>query len=145
MPVNLLENPLGLFGHTPVVSGVQTISVQTTSVLQNGQGVQLAAVTAGGVPQIAILGTAATNYIFGVVVNAPPGGYQIGSLVTVVVEGLIQAQFAAATTASQYVIQSGTAGSFATTGTAPAVGQGVGICLQAIAGAGLAWIYVCKM
>jgi len=145
MPVNLLENPLGLFNETPVVSGIQTLSIQTTSVLQNGQGVQLAPVTAGGVPQVTILGTAATNYILGIVVNAPTGGYSINSVAIVVVEGLIQATFAAATTAGQYVIQSGTAGSLATTGTAPAVGQGIGICLQTIGGAGTAWIYVCKM
>jgi hypothetical protein len=145
MPVNLIENPLALFGETPAVGSIQTITAQTAAVLQNGQGVQLAAVSAGGTPQVTILGTAATNYIVGIATNAPTGGYQIGALVTVVIEGLIQATFAAATTAGQYVIQSGTAGSLATTGTAPAVGQGLGICLQTIAGAGTAWIYVCKM
>jgi len=156
MPTDQLVNPAGLFTAGTAGGPVYTTGVVVVQAiydpaqsgnLLNGNLVELEPITAPATGPILVKksATVADNYILGVVVGAPTGGYAPGSNVQIQTQGVCLCLFAATTVAGNFAIQgTGTAGTLAGSGTAT-TGVTMGVILSAVtisAGTALVPVYL---
>jgi hypothetical protein len=153
MPVNQIVNTLGQSGETPGTGSFQMQMEYDSAQSGNLNTGNVVAIESGTTTPWLIkkVTTTPDNYMWGVVVDAPTGGYTPGSSVAVLIEGIVQVLFDANnTTAGHGAIQSSTtAGTCTDSGTATiTAGRTLGIILQTAtisSGTALVWVAVHKM
>jgi hypothetical protein len=152
MPVNQLVNTLGQSGETNGTGSFQMVmeydSAQSGNLL-TGNVVAIEANNVG--PPFLIKKTTTTPdfLMWGVVVDAPTGGYTPGSAVSVLIEGVVQVLFDANnTTQGHLALQSSTTAGTCTDSATATLGKTLGTILQAVtisSGTALVWVAVHKM
>lgn len=151
-PVNQLVNTLGQSGETPGTGGfvmqMEYDSSQSGN-LVDGTVVAIEANNSGPPFLIKKVTTTPDFLMWGVVVDAPTGGYAPGASVSVLVEGVAQVLFDANnTTQGHLAIQSSTTAGTCTDSATATVGKTLGTILQAVtiaSGTALVWVAVHKM
>jgi hypothetical protein len=148
MPVDLLTNPGALFGETYIGGGqvVEYYPNGDTVALTNGQLVSLIAIVAPslGPATVKRSPTTADGFILGCVINAPTGGYPVGSPVAVCTRGFALALFIANTTAGHFAnVGATTAGTFVDSATATNnLTMGTILSTVTVAGSALVPVYI---
>lgn len=151
MPVNQLVNTLGQSGETPG-TGAFTMQMEYDSTqvgnLLNGNVV---AIETGTTTPWLIKKTTTTPdaLMWGVVSEAPTGGYTPGSSVTIVITGIMQVLFDANNTTAGHVgIQSSTTAGTLTDAASATVNRTMAVVLQTVtiaSGTALVWCAVHKV
>jgi hypothetical protein len=152
MPVNQLVNTLGQSGETPGTGSFQMqmeYDPAQSGNLNNGNVVAIEANNVGPPFLIKKVTTTPDFLMWGVVVDAPTGGYTPGSSCSILVHGVVQVLFDANnTTQGHLAIQSSTTAGTCTDSATATVGKTLGTILQAVtisSGTALVWVAVGKM
>ena len=151
MPVNQIVNTLGQSGETPGTGSFQMQMEYDSSQSGNLLSGNLVAIETGTTtPWLIKKATTTPDFLmWGIVVDAPTGGYTPGSSVGVLIEGVVQCLFDANnTTAGHLAIQSSTTAGTLTDSATATLAKTMGTILQTAtisSGTALVWVAVHKM